>query len=223
MKRKKIHWNAIALIVLVLIVGIGSFFIDLEVLKRIIEGAGVWAPILYIIAKMSVVVFAPLSGIALYVFSVPLFGFWNGLLYSFIGDLIGATITFYLSKFFGKPVVEYFAGKSNMKYIDAALNTLSNKKGFFSLRLATITTPEIASYAAGLTKLRFVDFIFIHMAVDLIPIIVMTVPGLIFAQELPVWISVALISVAVIVSIVSFIFFLRMIKKEAAKNSLLID
>ncbi len=214
MKYLREHWGSILAIGLVGGLSIGSFFIDLSALQNRIEEAGIWAPILYILTKSSTVIFAPLSGTALYIFSVPLFGFWKGLLYSFIGDLIGATVTFYLSRFFGKPVVTYFAGKSNMKYITRVLDTMSTTKGFISMRLATITMPEIASYAAGLTKLKFKDFIFIHMAIDLIPIVVMTLPGLLFSQSLPVWFEVSIISLVIVVTITSFVFFILMLKKK---------
>ena len=107
----KNHLVSIFVISLVAVLSIGSFFIDINAFKDVIIGAGVWAPVLYILAKISTVVFAPLSGTVLYVFSVPLFGFWKGVLYSFIGDFIGAVITFYLSRIFGRQVISYFAGK----------------------------------------------------------------------------------------------------------------
>jgi uncharacterized membrane protein YdjX (TVP38/TMEM64 family) len=213
MKYLKDHWGSITVIILVVILSIASFFIDLNKFKVYIEHAGIWAPILYILAKISTVVFAPLSGTALYVFSVPLFGFWKGVLYSLIGDTIGAIITFYLSRLFGRPIVSYFAGKKNMEYIENALLLMGTKKGFISMRLAALSMPEIASYAAGLTTINFGFFIIVHMLVDIVPVMVMTSLGLFFVEDLPAWVITVGIILAVLVTIVSIAIFIFMLKK----------
>lgn len=212
------HWTSILVIALIVALSIGSFFIDLTAFQQTIADAGIWAPVLYVLAKSSTVIFAPLSGTALYVLSAPLFGFWKGVMLSFIGDFVGAVVTFYLSRFFGQPVIKYFAGKKNMKYIESTLDIMSTYKGFVSVRLAALTMPEIASYAAGLTKLRFTQFIFIHMAIDIIPIIVMTTPGLLFSQEIPVWFGLTAIVSATLVTVVSVIIFARMVKLNTDKR-----
>jgi uncharacterized membrane protein YdjX (TVP38/TMEM64 family) len=212
------HWASILVIILIAVISIGTFFIDLETIHHSIESAGAWAPVLYILAKCSTVVFAPLSGTALYVFSVPLFGFWKGVMFSFIGDLIGAVITFYLSRYFGRPVVRYFAGKKNMDYIESALEVMSTPKGFLSMRLAALSMPEIASYAAGLTAINFWFFITVHMAVDIIPILVMSSLGLFFTNHLPTWLVVSGVVAAGLVTVVSIAIFVFMLKR-ANKNS----
>ena len=209
MKYLKKHWTSLAVIVLIVILSVGSFFIDLSVLQEVIRNAGIWAPFIYILIKSSTVIFAPLSGTALYIFSVPLFGFWPAVLYSFLGDLLGGTVTFYISRLYGQPVVRYFAGKKNMEYIENTLEAMSTIKGFVSVRLAALTMPEIASYAAGLTKLRFRDFIFIHMGIDIVPILVMSLPGLIFLDGLPVWFGIVAIISAAVITILSIGFFIH--------------
>lgn len=215
----KEHWSSILVLALILLFTVVAFFVDLEALQKIIESAGIWGPIVYVLAKSSVVIFAPLSGTPLYILSVPVFGFWTGLGYSLLGDFIGATVTFYLSRFFGQPVIKHFTGKKNLKYIESVLDIMSTYKGFISIRFATLTTPEIASYAAGLTKLRFRDFIFIHMLVDLIPVLVMMSPGLVISQKLPAWSGAFIIGGAVIVTVASMIVFVRMVKRKADERS----
>jgi uncharacterized membrane protein YdjX (TVP38/TMEM64 family) len=212
------HWFSIFVLALVAVLSVGSFFIDLGAIRLWIEQAGVWAPVFYILAKTSTVVFAPLSGTALYVFSVPLFGFWKGVLYSFIGDFIGAVITFYLSRFFGRPVVSYLAGKKNMDYIESALEVMSTPKGFLSMRLAAVSMPEIASYAAGLTKINFWFFITVHMAVDIVPILVMTSPGLFFTSHMPAWVVVLGVIAAGLVTVISIAIFVFMLKRATKKR-----
>jgi uncharacterized membrane protein YdjX (TVP38/TMEM64 family) len=222
MKYLKDHMVSIIILGILVVLSFGSFFIDLNTIRQSIEAAGVWAPVFYILAKTSTVVFAPLSGTALYVFSVPLFGFWHGVLYSFIGDFIGAVITFYISRFFGRPVVGYFAGKKNMPHIEDALELMGTPKGFITMRIAALSMPEIASYAGGLTKINFGFFITIHMLVDIIPILVMTSPGLFFTQHFPAWVvTLGVISAGAVTigSIMIFIFMLKRAHKKHLENS----
>lgn len=218
MKYIKDHIVSIMVLGILALLSFGSFFIDLEALKITIESAGVLAPIIYILIKASTVIFAPLSGTALYVFSVPIFGFWQGVLYSFTGDLIGALITFYISKRFGRPVVSYFAGKKNMPHIEDALELMATPKGFLTMRLAAVSMPEIASYAAGLTKINFWFFIVVHMLVDIVPILVLTSLGLFFTQEFPTWMIVLGGASAGGVTIISIAVFIFMLKKTHAKH-----
>lgn len=217
---KYIKENIVSIIVLGILVflSFGSFFIDLQSIKDVIESAGVLAPIIYILVKASTVIFAPLSGTPLYVFSVPIFGFWWGVLYSLIGDLIGALVTFYISKRFGRPVVSYFAGKKNMPYIEDALELMATPKGFLTMRLAAVSMPEIASYAAGLTKINFWFFIIVHMLVDVVPVLILTSLGLFFIQEFPTWMIVLGGASVGGVTIISIAIFLYMLKKTHKKH-----
>lgn len=214
----KSHIVSIFVVALVAVLSIGSFFVDINMIKDLIIDAGVWAPVFYILAKTSTVVFAPLSGTVLYVFSVPLFGFWKGVLYSFIGDLIGAVITFYLSRIFGRQVISYFAGKKNMDRIEDTLELMGTKKGFITMRLAALSMPEIASYAAGLTPINFLFFITVHMLIDIIPILIVSSPGLFFTQVIPVWLVTIGAVLAVAVTIGSIAVFGFMLKREHKKK-----
>lgn len=218
MKYIKDHIISIIVLGVLVVLSFGSFFIDLTAIRQVIESAGVWAPVLYILTKASTVIFAPLSGTALYVFSVPLFGFWNGVIYSFIGDLVGAVVTFYISRFFGRPVVAYFAGKKNMPHIEDALELMATPKGFITMRIAALSMPEIASYAAGLTPINFWFFIVVHMLIDIIPIFVMTSPGLFFTQHFPAWVVTLGVISAGAVTIVSIFIFIFMLKKAHKRH-----
>lgn len=211
---------SVSVLLLIVALSIFSFFIDVESFRDNIEAAGLFAPILYMLIKSSTVIFAPLSGTALYILSVPMFGFWNGLLYSFLGDFLGAVVTFYLSRFFGRPVIQYFAGKKNMIYIEKSLDLMSTVKGFILFRLASLTMPEIGSYGAGLSKLKFTQFIIIHMAIDLVPIIVMTSLGFFIGADLPLWVILIVIGLGILITLINVIIFGKVLKKEVQKEKL---
>lgn len=212
------YTSSFIVLLLIIFLSIVSFFIDIEYVKENIQTAGPLAPIVYMLIKSLTVIFAPLSGSALYILSVPVFGFWYGLLYSFLGDLLGAIVTFYIGRIFGRPVVQYFAGKKNMIYIEKSLDLVSTIKGFIIFRLGTFTMPEIGSYAAGLSNIKFIPFIIIHMAIDLAPIITMTSLGLFVRKDLPVWLIISFITVGLLLTLINLFIFARLLKKEVQKK-----
>lgn len=215
------HIASFIVLLLVIVLSVASFFIDIEPFRDSIESAGIFAPILYILIKSSTVIFAPLSGTALYILSVPVFGFWYGLLYSFLGDLLGSIVAFYISRFFGRPVVKYFVGKKHMVYVENSLEFMSTLKGFFILRLGLLAMPEVAAYAAGLTKIKFLPFIIIHMGIDLFPIIILTSPGLFIESSLPVGVIISVMVIAVAVTLINLFIFGRIIHKRVKQKELL--
>ncbi|MEK7135121.1 MAG: VTT domain-containing protein [Patescibacteria group bacterium] len=85
-----------------------AYFIDLSSVKVWVEQAGVWGPLVFILLKTSTIVIAPLSGSPLYPLVGLLFGFWPGFLYVVVGDALGYSIAFLLSRIFGKKLINKF-------------------------------------------------------------------------------------------------------------------
>lgn len=178
--RKEVIKNIIGLIVVCLIIFISFRYIDMDQIQNMIRDAGVWAPILFVLAKASTIVFAPLSGSPLYPLAGALFGLGHGFVYIVIGDALGATISFYISRLLGRTFVERFA-RSNMGAIDRTLSFIEKKKGFFIARVCFAALPEVVSYAAGLTRIKFIPFFVIHNAVGLIPSALLVWSGVLLA------------------------------------------
>ena len=165
----------------VLVVALGSIYIALKVwgpdeMRAWIESAGIWAPLAFVAAKTSTIVFAPLNGSFLYPLAGTLFGFWKGLALVVIGDALGGTIAFWISRRFGRTIVERMLG-SDSGLLRHILDTIGTVRGFFITRLLLITAQDILAYAAGLTRLPFIPFIVIHTSIGLIPAAIMTALG----------------------------------------------
>ncbi len=143
----------------------GAKFIGVAAIQQKVASAGIFAPLVMILAKASTIVFAPLGGGPLYLVAGPLFGFPKGFLYVLCGDMLGSTIAFYISKFFGRKVMHKFLSDSGMKYIDDILYHLTTWKGLVYARVILVGLPEAVSYAAGLTALPFWLFWLITLAV----------------------------------------------------------
>jgi uncharacterized membrane protein YdjX (TVP38/TMEM64 family) len=160
-----------SLLALALILGGLYFFFrvfDIEAVHARIEEAGVWAPLILIAAKATTIVLAPLSGGPLYPIGGALFGFWKALALLVLGDMLGGSIAFFLSRLFGRGLAERLLGGQH-NFVSEALAMMSSAKGFFLARLGFITFPEIPAYAAGLSRIPYPTFIVIFTLVDIPP------------------------------------------------------
>ncbi len=135
------------------------FFLDIGELQVWIEKAGIWGPLVFILLKISTIVIAPLSGSPLYPLVGLLFGFWPGILYVAIGDFLGYTIAFYISRIFGRNVVLKLISRKEEGLIARIVDHIGETKGFIQACLTFFGLPEVLSYAAGLSRLSYLKFI----------------------------------------------------------------
>lgn len=136
-----------------------AFFIDLSQVKDWVIAAGVWAPLLFILLKITTIVIPPLSGGPLYLLVGLFFGFWPGILYVAIADFLGYTIAFYLSRTLGQRIVMRMISQKEGSTVHRIIDHVSTPKGFFHAYLTLFSMPELLAYGAGLTKIRYRSFI----------------------------------------------------------------
>ena len=171
--RRELIENIIWITAILLIFYFGARFIGLENIQDKVESAGILGPIIFIFLKITAIVVAPLSGSPMYLVAGTLFGFYKGVLYLMIGDAIGFSISFYISRFFGKKVAGYFLSKTGMKAANDILNHLETTKGLIQSCLVFIGFPEVVSYGAGLTRISFFKFIATIILIELIPVMIL--------------------------------------------------
>lgn len=138
--------------------------IGIDGLERFVARAGIWGPFAIIALKMTTIIVVPLSGGPVYAIAGAAFGFWQGLSMTFIGDVLGFSAAFYLSRIFGRKVIDVFVPRTQFPFIERLLVQGSALKSFLKARLAFSGFPEVFAYAAGLTKVSFPVFIVAQMA-----------------------------------------------------------
>ncbi|MBI3442417.1 MAG: TVP38/TMEM64 family protein [Candidatus Sungbacteria bacterium] len=148
-----------------------------DAMRDRVAASGVWGPLIVIALKASTIVIAPLGGSPLYPIAGAAFGFWFGFIYTFIGDLLGAAIAFYISRVFGRKIVRYFVTGPGMKIVDAVLVYLGTTRGLLQARLVFFSFPEGVTYAAGLTAIPFWKFLAVVVPVGILPHIVLVASG----------------------------------------------
>ena len=160
--------NASLLIGTIISLILAIHFLGGDTLKHYVEMAGPWAWVALILAKASTMVFAPLSGALLYPLAGTLFGFWKGLILVMLGDALGGAISFYISRKWGRTLVEKMLG-NDAGLLTKVLTVMGSTRGFIVARTLLAPMPEVATYAAGLTAIPFLPFLVIHLTVGLIP------------------------------------------------------
>jgi uncharacterized membrane protein YdjX (TVP38/TMEM64 family) len=158
----------VSLVVVGLAIGVAYFvtvYVGVESLRASVQSAGWYAVALVLLLKATTIVVAPLGGTVIYPVAGAAYGFWPGLGLTLLGDALGSTIAFLLSRFFGASILHFFTAESQRPTIDAVLSKLTDKREFAKARVYFAGFMDLFAYAAGLTRIPFWYFISVHMAV----------------------------------------------------------
>lgn len=188
-------------------------FFELSEVQAKIEEAGVWAPLLLVAAKASTIVIAPLSGSPLYPIGGALFGFWKAFGLLLLGDMLGGSIAFFLSRIFGRRIVDTLLS-SHKGFVSAALEMMGSWKGFLLARLGFVTFPEVPAYAAGLSRIRYVPFLIIFSAVGALPTAVTVALGALLTADSESRVFLAVLVFGAVVSAISIMLFVRYVQSS---------
>ncbi|MBW2596577.1 MAG: TVP38/TMEM64 family protein, partial [Deltaproteobacteria bacterium] len=124
-----------------------------------LEGLGAWAPFLFILIDMLVVVLV-LPGVIFTLGAGFMFGVLRGSVYVLIGSTIGATIAFLIARYlFGERAKGFFLGHSKLKLVNDEF-----KRAGWKIVLLTRLVPffpfKLSNYLFGLMQISLRDFIF---------------------------------------------------------------
>ena len=166
---KKIS-SILLLLVLITLLCVAWFnrgiLLEPALLKTFISGSGIFGPFIYIGVIILEVVIAPLPGLVLPLISGFLFGFWRGVIYSYIGNILASSIAFLLARYFGQPLVEWLTSKNKLSHANAVLEKY--QKHLFWLYAFPIFPIDVISFLLGLSSLRFRRF-FLIITLGFIP------------------------------------------------------
>jgi uncharacterized membrane protein YdjX (TVP38/TMEM64 family) len=142
-------------------------YVNPEQIKKLLSGAGVFAPVVYIFTMALSVVISPIPSLPLDIAAGAFFGPLLGTIYSVTGALGGAVLSFMLSRYIGRKFVERFVG-GHINFCTVCSDKLLTKIVFFS-RLIPVVSFDVISYGAGLTKMSLKKFS-IATALGMIPL-----------------------------------------------------
>jgi uncharacterized membrane protein YdjX (TVP38/TMEM64 family) len=169
---REILLGGLGFIAFLTILTLGMNAIGEENLQRAIEEAGIFAPLLYIALKAATYIFAPLTSGPIQLVAGKLFGnVWLGVVYTLIGEVLGGSISFWIARRFGRPVVLRFVGEEGMKQVEEFYQ--NRMGGWISLavaRLVLFSVWDFLSYAAGLAKsVKFSSYLAVSIILGFLP------------------------------------------------------
>jgi uncharacterized membrane protein YdjX (TVP38/TMEM64 family) len=124
-------------------------------IKNYICSFGILAPIIYIV-MFTIVPLTLFPDAVLAVVGGMIFGLGLGTLYTIIGAVCGGTLSFFISRIFGRGLVEKLI-KGKVEWFENGIE----KRGFLfilTLRLIPLVPFDVISYGAGLSKIKYKDF-----------------------------------------------------------------
>ena len=154
--------KAFVFIIFIVLMAALSYLIDPmetlrpEALKARLDSAGALAPILYMLVMAAAIVVSPIPSLPLDIMAGAYFGPWLATLYTSIGALIGANISFLIARFLGRALVERFI-KFDKSFWEACSESILVKIVFVS-RLIPFISFDVISYGAGLTRMSLWKF-----------------------------------------------------------------
>ncbi len=132
--------------------------IEIESIKNYILSFGVLAPFVSFLLMVFQSLVAPLPAFLITFANATLFGWIYGALLSWSSAMVGAILCFYIAKFLGRDVVEKLTSKAALQSVDAFFER-HGRYAILIARLLPFISFDIVSYAAGLTKIKFKDFL----------------------------------------------------------------
>jgi len=131
---------------------------DIEQLKDYLLGFGAWAPLVSGSLMVLQSLFVPLPAMVITLANGLLFGTVWGALLSWSSAMMGAILCYYISRLFGRPVVERLVGGKSLDVTDRFFRRYG-KHAVLIARLVPIISFDVVSYAAGLTTIGPWEFL----------------------------------------------------------------
>jgi len=153
----------IIIIAVILVLSIAFYELNISLknpqeVRDYVQGFGAFGPLIIILLIIMEVIIAPIPGVIIAIGSGYAFGALKGTLYSYIGNIIGTSIAFALSRHFGRPLVKKLVKEEKLNYYDRFFR----EKGVYGLWFVYIFPlfpTDIISFVTGLSSLRFRRFI----------------------------------------------------------------
>jgi len=122
------------------------------------------APV-FILLKAATVVFAPLSGSALYVIAPSLRSGWLAILYVTIGNAIGISIAYWLGYAYADRAIGRFVGQKSVEQAHVIVDKMRGYWQFLTVRTVLFPLEDLLNFVAGMARVPFWWFFVVSMVI----------------------------------------------------------
>jgi len=156
--------NGLIFLVIILIIASVLFFLykfelSLKDIRGYVESFDHLAPWVYmgVIAISMLTAFTAASPVV--IIGGALFGWLPALVYTLLGGVVGASIAFFIGRYFGRGLLVYLKGSSILEKIEERLPQKFTFKAIFLLRLLPHPLYDVVGYASGFTNISYLRYI----------------------------------------------------------------
>jgi len=128
-----------------------------EEFQNFVYGFGALAPLAIIFAIIIEVVIAPLPGFVPVISAGFIFGPFEGAVYTYIGNIIGTALVFWLSRKLGRIIVLNFVNEKQLDKYEAIIAKRENI--LLALYMLPFIPVDVISGSFGLSAIKFKKFI----------------------------------------------------------------
>jgi uncharacterized membrane protein YdjX (TVP38/TMEM64 family) len=161
--------TAVVFVAVTLAITLGIEAIGADRLRAAVESAGPLAPLVYVGVRVVTFVVAPLSSGPLAFAAGVMFGLWPGLVLTLIAEVLGGSVNFWIARKLGRPFVQRMVGRNGMGRVEQFYRQAGNPWMLAYARLFFFSIYDFISYAAGLTPIRFRDYVLVTAVLGVVP------------------------------------------------------
>jgi len=129
-----------------------------EPLRDWLLSFGVWAPVISAVLQVATSIFPPGPSFILGIVNAMIFGLVPGALLTFGTALAAAAICFGIARLVGRPGVVHLVSEERLERVDGFMQR-HGILAVFLTRLIPFINPDVVSYAAGVTGMRWFPFL----------------------------------------------------------------
>jgi len=161
--RRKISWKTdvlwLIIIILVILVFIffDSFFPSPEEVEEWTGQFGAYGPLVIIGIIIIETIIAPIPGTLVPIVIGALYGIWPGILYAWVGNMIGSIIAFWIARKLGRPGVKRIISEEKIQRYDGYLHR--RRIMIWVAYFIPLLPLDVLSFVIGLSQIRFRFFL----------------------------------------------------------------
>lgn len=183
---------------------------DPEPLRDWLLQFGFWAPLVSALLQIATSVFPPLPSFLVGIANAMVYGAVLGGLLTFVTALVAAAVCFAIARLIGRPGVVRIVSTENLERMDGFM-ARRGLLAVFLARLIPFINPDIVSYAAGVTGIRWVPFLLAIAAGSVPAVVFYSVVGAAAIESTP-WV-IGMVAASTILPVVALIVFRRRIHR----------
>jgi uncharacterized membrane protein YdjX (TVP38/TMEM64 family) len=177
-----------------------------EAIQDWLLGFGAWAPAVSAGLQVATSVFPPGPSFLLAIANAMVFGPLMGGLLTFVSALLAAAVCFGIARIVGRPGVERLVSEASLSRVDEFMARRGMLAVFLG-RIIPFINPDLVSYGAGVTGIRWIPFL-VAMAAGTFPSTVFYTMVGAWAVEATGWVLLA-VGIASVVPLVLLLLFRR--------------